>query len=152
MTKKKKTLKGCKQGIKRPGAGFAVHPEFINREKGGFRDHPENRSNGRWSKENSYSYWLNFFKKLSIEEFQEYKKEHSKDMSMAALAAYARIMNSVPKLEEFKEVANRTEGIPKQQIELSSDKDKPLIFKVNLRQVDKDKNEWRGSYWYWSIW
>jgi hypothetical protein len=37
---------------------------------GGFGEHPEHRSNGRWSKENSYVYWLNFFKNLTLSEFK----------------------------------------------------------------------------------
>lgn len=122
-----------KRGIK---PGEVRNPEG----KGGFKDHPDHiNPGGRPKNQESYSYWLNYFKTLSIEEFQAYKKNNP-NMSMAALGAYARLMKSVEKLEEFKEVANRTEGVPKQQIELSSDKNKPLIFNINLRQTE-DRNK-----------
>lgn len=88
--------------------------------KGGFGDNPQNRSDGRWSKENSFSYWLNYFKTLPIKEFQEYQEKHE-DMSMAALAAYARANKMVKDLREFQEVANRTEGMPKQSFEMGVD-------------------------------
>lgn len=136
MGKNDKILPGSKKRMGSIKPGEVRNPTG----KGGFRDHPETRANGRWSKENSYSYWLNFFKTLSIPEFQEYKRKHSSDMSMAALAAYARVMKSVEKLEEFREVANRTEGMPRQQIELSADRNKPLVFDVNLRQTP-EKND-----------
>ena len=46
--------------------------EIINPEgKGGFKDNPQNRANGRWSKENSQSYCLNFFLQLNEAEFLE---------------------------------------------------------------------------------
>ncbi len=77
--------------------------------KGGFGDNPQNRSDGRWSKENSYTYWINFFKTLSIDEFKAYKGNHP-EMTMAALGAYARVGKSIDNLKDFQETADRTEG------------------------------------------
>jgi len=84
--------------------------------KGGFGDNPNHRSDGRWSKENSFSYWMNKFKSLSPKEFKNYKIEHKDEMTMAALGAYARVKNMSKSMIEFKEVADRTEGKPVQSV------------------------------------
>jgi hypothetical protein len=95
--------------------------------KGGFQDHPELRNDGRWDKENSYSYWLNYFKHLSIDEFKAYKLTHPDNvMTMAEMGAYARVAKTVDHLNEFQEVANRTEGMPQNHIDLTSG-GKPLV-------------------------
>lgn len=86
--------------------------------KGGFGDHPEHRSDGSWHKENSFVYWMNHFKAMSVEEFKEYERTKSdKDRTMAEMLAYARVFKARVELKEFQEVANRTEGMPKQPIE-----------------------------------
>jgi hypothetical protein len=90
--------------------------------KGGFGDHPENRANGRWSKENSYSYWLNYFKQLSVKDFIAYNETNPiDDRTMAQDMAYKRTqeLHKTNDLKEFESNANRTEGMPKQAIELS---------------------------------
>lgn len=93
--------------------------------KGGFQDHPELRSNGRWDKNNSFSYWMNFFKQLDKDVFLTWEKENPKH-SMAASLAYARVFKSRTDLKEFQEVANRTEGMPKQSMELSGPDQGPI--------------------------
>ncbi len=86
--------------------------------KGGFVDNPQNRSDGRWSKENSFSYWYNFFKRLTVKEFKEYEQKKPDDeRSVAESLAYARIVNARRDLREFQEVADRTEGRPTQRVE-----------------------------------
>lgn len=86
--------------------------------KGGFAEHPENRSNGRWDKDNSFSYWFNAFKAMSVKEFESWKdKNPPAERSMAAQLAYKRIKNAVTELQDFREVADRTEGKAVQSIE-----------------------------------
>ena len=104
--------------------------------KGGFGDHPEHRSPGGWDKNNSFSYWLNFFKSLTIPEFEVYKREHEKDMTMSCLAAYARVGSMVKDLAEFNVVANRTEGMPKQSIEYGVD---DTIGEIEVKITRNDK-------------
>lgn len=90
--------------------------------KGGFGEHPEHSARGRWSKENSYSYWLNYFKQLSVKEFGEYDKTNPEgERTMAQNLAYKRTKELYENndLKEFESNANRTEGMPKQAIELS---------------------------------
>jgi hypothetical protein len=98
-------------------------PELRNPNgKGGFKDHPENRSDGRWDKDNSFSYWFNYFKSLSVEDFKKYETTKTdKERSMAETLAYARVFKARSDLKEFQEVANRTEGMPKQPIEHSGE-------------------------------
>jgi len=93
--------------------------------KGGFQERPQDRSDGRWSKENSFSYWMNFFKQLDKEEFLTWEKDNPKH-SMAASLAYARVFKSRSELKEFQEVANRTEGMPTQRTEHSGPEGGPI--------------------------
>lgn len=87
--------------------------------KGGFGDHPENRSNGRWDKNNSFSYWFNFFKHLSVSEMKKWLEQNPEDKrTVAADLAYRRVYNSQKDLKEFQEVADRTEGRPRQTADL----------------------------------
>ena len=113
-------------------------PELRNPDgKGGFGEHPENiNAGGRLKNQERYGYWLAFFKNLTIEEFKKYKSEHP-DMSMAALAAYARIAKTIDQLDEFKEVANRTEGMPKQTIKNEFEDE---VTEIEFKLV-RDKNE-----------
>jgi hypothetical protein len=111
-------------------------PELRNPTgKGGFGDNPGNRSDGRWSKENSKSYWLNYFDSLTESEFVEYPKAH-KDMTMAAISAYARIEKQKDELKEFQEVANRTEGMPKQSLKVEGEIKTALVEFID----GQDKN------------
>ena len=84
--------------------------------KGGFAEHPEHISPGGFKKEATYGYWLSYFKNLPLEEFVKYPKSA---MNMAAAGAYQRVKKSVENLQEFKEVADRTEGKPIQPTEVS---------------------------------
>jgi hypothetical protein len=95
--------------------------------KGGFGDHPENISPGGWDKNNSYSYWMHYFKSLTIDEFRGYKTAHP-EMTMAALGAYARVAKSIDDRGDFQEVANRTEGMPKQTNVLEGSSENPLVI------------------------
>lgn len=89
--------------------------------KGGFGDNPQNRSDGRWSKDNSFTYWLNFFKSLSVEDFLDWEKNvPTKDRSVAASLSYARVANAREDLKEFAVVADRTEGRAVQAIDVTS--------------------------------
>jgi hypothetical protein len=85
--------------------------------KGGFGEHPENRSPGGWKPENTFSYQMNRFKAMTLTELEDWNKNTSKDKrTVAEDLAFRRIFNSQNKLDEFKEVANRTEGMPKQEV------------------------------------
>jgi hypothetical protein len=83
--------------------------------KGGFQDHPELRSDGRWSKDNSFSYWMNFFKAMTVKDFKAYDSiKPEEERTMAEELAYVRVIKSRKELAEFQVLANRTEGMPKE--------------------------------------
>ena len=112
--------------------------------KGGFQERPQDISPGGWDKNNSFSYWLNYFKTLKIDEFKAYKQEHP-DMTMAALAAYARAGKMIEDLPEFREVADRTEGKAKQNFDITTDGEKinaisiEIIEKTNEAEAQRDE-------------
>ncbi len=113
---------------------------------GGFGFHPENRNPGRWSKDTSVSYWLNFFLRLSVADFRDWEvKVPEKDRSVAQSVAYARIFAARASLKETEYVTNRTEGYPTQPIE-TSDADnldnlseKELLDRI--QEIDKKLKE-----------
>lgn len=97
-------------------------PELRNPTgKGGFGDNPQNRSDGRWSKEGSFAYWFSKFKDMTDDELEQWKKDVPPGQRKVACSlALTRIENAKSKLDEFKEVADRSEGKPKQAIDLTS--------------------------------
>lgn len=86
--------------------------------KGGFKDHPENRADGKWDSKNTFSYQINRFKNMPVKEFLAWPETTPEDVrTMAEELAWKRVFESRKSLKDFKEVANRTEGMPKQSIE-----------------------------------
>lgn len=83
--------------------------------KGGFQDRPQDRSNGRWKKENSISYNYNLFMAMSEDEFDEFK-----GTTMAQSIAYNRIKAAKKSLFDVKEITDRTEGKAPQSIDMTS--------------------------------
>ena len=73
--------------------------------KGGFKDNPQNRSSGRWSKETSISYWYNYLLRISVKEFNKFVPE-----TLAQKLAYNSLMEATNDLPYLKEVTDRTEG------------------------------------------
>lgn len=105
--------------------------------KGGLGDHPEHINfGGRPKNQESFTYWLNYFKNLSVLEFRDWLKANpEKNRSVAANLAYARMVNSLADLAEFKEVADRTEGKARQPV--SGDLDLNLNFNKLESVVDE---------------
>lgn len=90
--------------------------------KGGFRERPENiNPGGRPKNQESFTYWMNYFKNLYVSDFLLWAKNNPEDKrTVAADIAYTRILNSRKELADFREVANRTEGMPRQAFEVKS--------------------------------
>lgn len=90
--------------------------------KGGFADNPQNRNpGGRPKNQQSFTYWMNYFKNLTNTEFKQWKKVTPKEEQyMAALIAYERISNAQISVKEFEQVADRTEGKAPQSIDLTT--------------------------------
>lgn len=81
--------------------------------KGGFVDNPENiNAGGRPKNPESFTYWMNLFKKMSLIDFKLARENYDGDeWTVAAEAAYVRVEASLGKeLANFEAVADRTEG------------------------------------------
>ena len=89
--------------------------------KGGFADHPENRSPGGWKKETKQTYWLNYFFNMPVSEFLEWPKITKKeDRMVAAELAYVRVCAARKDLKNYEAVINRTEGMPRQSVDMNA--------------------------------
>lgn len=79
--------------------------------KGGFQDHPELRSDGRWDPKNTFSYQFNKFKNMSVQDFKEWSTKNPEETrSVAEELAYNRVLQAKKNLRDFQEIADRTEG------------------------------------------
>lgn len=109
-------------------------PELRNPDgKGGFGDNPQNRSNGRWSKEGSISYNYNKLMRMSVEEVDEFVPT-----TMAEKIAKARVQESVKSLNDAKEITDRTEGKAPQFIGLGGQEeyDQMLVQFIGTEEVE----------------
>lgn len=79
--------------------------------KGGFGDNPQNRSDGGWKKEDSYSYQLRLMDRMTVKEFKEWLVDNPEDKrTMAQEKAYYAQVKARKDLQYLKEVTDRTEG------------------------------------------
>lgn len=96
--------------------------------KGGFADNPQNRANGRWRKEDSVSYWMNRFLRMSVNDMKQWEKENKNDdRTFAQRIAYNSVMKSISQLKYQIETTDRTEGRAKQYIENRNIEEKPIF-------------------------
>ena len=101
--------------------------------KGGFADNPQNRANGRQSKDTSISYWYNHLIRLDLSDFKDFKPS-----TMAQDLAYKAVKQSLEELNYLKEITDRTEGRPNQQTDITTGGDK---LQLNSIQVEIVRNE-----------
>ena len=81
--------------------------------KGGFRDHPENRSPGGWKKEDSITYQYNMLMRLDFNDLKNFVPK-----TVAQKIALQRIKSAITTegLHDTKEITDRTEGKAPQYI------------------------------------
>lgn len=102
--------------------------------KGGFRDNPQNRASGRWSKDTSISYWYNHLIRMDINDFDSFIPS-----TKAQQLAYNALKESESDLPYLKEVTDRTEGKAMQQIDQTTNgKEINTIIKVGYGSKDGD--------------
>lgn len=91
--------------------------------KGGLKDNPQNINyGGRPKNSQRFSYWLQFFKDMTNKEFMEYTKNRKQDdMYVAEIIAYERVRNARRDLNEYKDLADRTEGKALQNTNITGD-------------------------------
>lgn len=89
---------------------------------GGFQERPQDISrDGRPKNQESFTYWMNHFKNMPVKEFLDWPKVTPEaTRSVASDLAWTRVLKARKHLDEFKEVADRTEGRSKQPIEMNT--------------------------------
>ena len=98
--------------------------------KGGFGDHPENRSNGKWSKDTSVSYWYNKLGRMDNAEFKTFKPANPfQEIAYKRVQAAISTADGELALKNTKEITDRVEGRPKQDIDLDISGDAAVIIK-----------------------
>lgn len=89
--------------------------------KGGFSDNPQNIGPGTWKKTETFRYWFNVFKEMSVKELNDWESNNPEETrSVASDLAYIRVTRGRDDLKEFQEVANRSEGLPTQTVEYNN--------------------------------
>lgn len=100
--------------------------------KGGFGENPQNRRDGRWSKDTSISYWYNKLGRMTLKELEEFEKKGDEltPFQKTALVRVKRAYKGDSEgLAEAKEVADRTEGKAKQEIGIDASDDMKTIMR-----------------------
>lgn len=89
--------------------------------KGGFKDNPQNRSDGGWKKEDSIGYQYRMLQRLTIEELEKWIDEHPKSIrTVAQDLAYKALIKAQKELPYLKEVTDRSEGKAPQSMDITS--------------------------------
>ena len=79
--------------------------------KGGFGDHPENRSDGRWNPRMTFSFQYRRFMNMTVEEFKSWKDlTADKDKTMVEELAYATVLKARSDIRDRQEITDRIEG------------------------------------------
>lgn len=118
-----------KQDSARDEKGRLLPGQTANPEgKGGFQDNPDLRSDGRWSKDTSITYWYNKLGRMTDKEREAFKPET--DFQRIALKRIAMALGDDElALKATKEITDRVEGKPKQDIDMNIESENavPLI-------------------------
>lgn len=88
--------------------------------KGGFQERPNDRSNGRWNKDESISYQYNKLLRMPPEALDGFIPETNAQAIAKARIIAARSING---LLDTKEITDRVEGKAPQSIDVTSDGD-----------------------------
>lgn len=88
--------------------------------KGGFAEHPENRSPGGWKPEVTFSYQYKRFMAMTTEELQDYRITEPMKHLVAEELAYNAVMRAKSSLPDMKEITDRTEGKAAQAVDMTT--------------------------------
>lgn len=85
--------------------------------KGGFQERPEDIAKGRWSGETSISYNMNKLIRATVDDVKTWIEKHPEaTRTMAEELAFNAVVAARKDLAYLKEVTDRTEGKPKQDV------------------------------------
>lgn len=104
--------------------------------KGGFAEHPENRSDGRWSGRASVTFNLNRFKAMTKPELDKVAAD-SDNLTQAEYLALQAVLRARKETEfgfkNYQDLVDRTEGKPRQTIEANVSQVEPPHITVNFK-------------------
>lgn len=110
--------------------------------KGGFRDHPENACNGRWKKEDSYTYNVNKFGRMTDIELQEIiLKSKAGELTQFQQAALKTVLD-MKKDEGWKKLVDtvdRVDGKALQPVEQTVNGYVPPTINIEFVKGDEDE-------------
>ena len=119
--------------------------------KGGFRDHPENRTtNGQWDPKQSYDYQLRKLRQMTVAELKEFMAKPEDEMTVAQLEALRVHMaamrdpdQSRKGLDALDTIMKRLEGLPTQKVDQTITTPEQTSIKVEFtgKEPDDDKQE-----------
>lgn len=94
----------------------------------GFHTHSERRNNGKWTKEESISYWYNKLGRMSDDEYDNFRPKNQNQRIAQARIVMALGTDELA-LKATKEITDRVEGKPKQDLDMNIESDNavPLI-------------------------
>ena len=97
--------------------------------KGGFGEHPENRSDGRWDELDSISYQYKLLIRKKVEDFKRWLQDNPEDeRTIAQELAHNAVAKAREDLKYLVEVTDRTEGTSVRKHELRSKGGGPLVI------------------------
>lgn len=108
--------------------------------KGGFGDHPEHRSNGRWRPETSPGYVLNRLARLTAEELEaETEREDLTAVERLAIRqiqeALGEDLDPLQRLKLVEALWDRTEGKPVARVDATVDPIPPPVINLTVADV-----------------
>lgn len=110
--------------------------------KGGFGDHPENACNGRWRKEDSYTYNVNKFGRMTDIELQEIiLKSKAGELTQFQQAALKTVLD-MKKDEGWKKLVDtvdRVDGKALQPVEQTVNGYVPPTINIEFVKGDEDE-------------
>ena len=119
--------------------GFVPNPTG----KGGFGDHPENACKGRWRKEESYTYNVNLYGRMTDIELQEIiLKSKAGELTQFQQAALKTVLD-MKKEEGWKKLVDtvdRIDGKALQPVEQTVNGYVPPTINIDFVKGDEDEN------------
>lgn len=109
--------------------------------KGGFGENPQNRNDGHWKAENTISFQYKRFLSMTFTEFKKFGELPDSEKTVAMIVAYAQVLKSRSSLPHAREVTDRTDGKPKQSVDVTSDGNE---LKVALVEFIGDEQQNQG--------
>lgn len=87
--------------------------------KGGFQERPEDiNRDGHWDPNMTFSYQYRKFNNMAVDEFKDWKDKNPQ-RTMVQELAWTAVFKARTEHKYLTEVANRTEGMPKQAIDMT---------------------------------